>query len=316
MSIERIQITDRQQWLELRKRDCTASTVGALLGVSEYQTRYGLWALKSGLTAEEPDDPVIDDYSITISPMGRGTLLEDKAGELLRLLKPNWIVKKCNEYYRDPAARLGATPDFLANDPDTGDLIVIQVKNPEQSIYRKKWRQDDGSIEPPIDYVAQAIVEAHLTGATRAYVGALIIGHQTEFRLIEAPIHEGLIDHIRLKVAEFWAMVEAKTPPEFDYERDAGTIARLYGTDDESTIILDGWNAAVPLADEDAVLAEEIKGRADRRKAIKAEVLAKIGPAAIAMLDGRIFATARTVNKKAYAIAATSYRDLRIKRSA
>lgn len=311
--IEKIEITSRDQWLALRKQDVTASAIGALLGVSEYQTRYGLYAEKTGLIESEPDEPVIADDSITISPMARGTLLEDKAGELLRALKPDWLIRRAGHYYRDPEARLGATPDFLANDGD--GLIVIQVKNPEQSIYRAKWKREDGAIEPPLDYVSQAIVEAHLTGATRAYVGALIIGHRTEFKLIEVPIHAGLIDRIRAEVADFWAQVAKGEAPPFDYRRDGEFIAKLYGADDQSTIALDGWNQATELADEDAALAAEIKVKTERRKEIKNEVLAKIGPAAVATLDGRIYATAKTVSRKPCQVAASSYRDLRLKRA-
>jgi hypothetical protein len=77
---------------------------------------------------------------------------------------------------------------------------------------------------------------------------------------------------------------------------------------------LTGWNVGPVLADEDARLAAEIKERTERRKSIKAEVVDKMGAAAVAMLDGEVFATARTVNRKAYSVAASSYRDVRIKK--
>ena len=54
--IERIKVScatavGRQQWLELRMRDITASDVGAVCGVSPYRNNSAakVWALKKGL---------------------------------------------------------------------------------------------------------------------------------------------------------------------------------------------------------------------------------------------------------------------------
>ena len=312
MSIEKIAITDREQWLDLRKSDVTASAIGSLLGVSEYQSAYALYAIKAGLAQDEIDEDQIDEYSIRLSPMARGTLLEDRAEVLLRRLKPKWKVEKCQHYFRDPAARIGATPDLLVVD-ENGKKGVVQVKNPEASIYRKKWRSEDGIIEPPLGYVAQAITEAHLTGSEFAYVGAFIVGHVTEFRLVPVPIHAGLIDRIYDVVKEFWRRVAENDPYDFDYAMDGKIIAGLFGVDDGSIVDLSSWNAAVAIASEDARLAAEIKERAARRAEIKAQILEKIGPSAVAMINGSIFATCKTVNRKGYEVKPSSYRDLRIK---
>ena len=311
MQIERIPIVDREQWLALRRRDVTASAIGALLGVSKYSSPFALYALKAGIVAEEPDAPVIDDWSITISPMGRGNLLEDAGAEMLRRLKPAWTVAKGTEYFRDPEARLGATPDIIVNDGTS--IGVVNIKNPEQSIWRREWRQEDGTIEVPTEYAAQVILEAHLVGASRAFIGAFIVGHRTEFRLVEVPLHDGVITRVYDETAKFWRMVENKTPPGPDYNRDGKLLAAIYGDDNGKTVDLSGWNEAGEIADEDARLAAEIKERAERRKAIKAEVLAKVGSAAIATINGDVFATAKTVRRGAYSVQPSEYRDVRIK---
>lgn len=313
--IERVAITSREQWLALRTNDVTASAISALLGASEYQSAYSLWAAKSGLISEVEDEAIVDENSISISPMGRGTLFEDKAAELLRRMKPSWTVIKCSDYYRETASRIGATPDLLVHDPARG-LGTVQIKNPEPSIYRKKWQADGTDIEPPLDYVIQTNVEAHLTGAKWAAIGALVISHRVELRLIPISLHSGLMPELRERVAAFWRNVDAGIAPDPDFGRDAEIIAKLNRDCDGSSIDLSNDNRIRSMLDEDADLASKIKDLTEQRKAIKAETLAKIGPAETAIVDGKVVLTARTIHKKAFEVKATSYRDLRFRRSA
>src|SRR5262245_7287249 len=81
--IERIEYGDREAWLKLRGKDVTASVAGALLGVHEFTTPYGLWALKSGKIAEDPEET---------GPMRRGRLLEPVAIELIQEEHPDWAL--------------------------------------------------------------------------------------------------------------------------------------------------------------------------------------------------------------------------------
>lgn len=288
MSIEKIAIDqekNRPQWLGLRHRDVTASAVSALFGASEYQTAYGLFLLKAGLIEEEGDEPIITEDEISLSPMGRGLLLEDPAEKMLRLLKPDWEVEKNRFYYRDAELRIGATPDLIVNDPKRG-RGVVQMKNPQAS-YRQ-WVQEDGSIEPPLDYVIQTILEAHLTGAAWAKVGAFVVSHRTTLRLIEIPIHPGILDRIKFEVKGFWKRIETgeNYPP--DYARDGSLIAQLYPQDNGTEIDLTGDNALPEYVDL-LETARAIKKTAETdEKLAKAVIAERMGDAAIARIaDGR-----------------------------
>jgi predicted phage-related endonuclease len=302
--IARIPIENREQWLALRQRDITASVAGALLGVHDYITPYGLYALKSGLIAEDPEE----------SPqMRRGRLLEPVAIQMLRENNPSWIdVEPPLAYYRDEAARLGATPDVLAFDGARG-RGVVQIKSVEGSIFRRKWTDDTGEISPPLAPVVQANVEAHLTGAEWAAVAALVVGFGIDLHLIEIPIHRRLIDRIKAEVAAFWDRIERRDPYPPDYARDGWLIAKLYSeTERGTTIDLTSDNALPGLAAEDAHLAEEVKERTARRAAIKSEIIAKIGDAETALFQGgRI--SAKLISRKEYTVSPTRYRDVRIK---
>jgi hypothetical protein len=275
------------------------------VGAHEYLTPLELWALKSGRLAEDPEET---------PPIRRGRLLEPVALDVLREERPGWVVNRGAEYFRDPAARIGATPDAFAMDPErAGTWGIVQVKSVEPSIFRKKWRDEEGEIAPPLWICCQAITEMMLTGTSWACVAALVVGHGVDVHVVDVPAHIGIWDRLRTGVASFWEMVDSGTPPDPDYGRDGAIISALAGDEDGSTVDLSGWNEAFALAAEDSRLAGEIKTASARRKAIKAEVLHRMGSASIATIGGKTFATAKTVRKKAYTVEATSYRDVRIK---
>lgn len=302
-----IQIEDRESWLKLRRADVTASVAGCLLGVHDYTTPLALWVEKAGAASALLGET---------AAQRRGRLLEPVALQLLAEERPSWSVFRCATYYRDPARRIGATPDAMAIDPTRPGFGIVQIKTAEPSIFRRKWRNDDGDVEPPLWIAVQAIVEAELTGASWAAVVPVRVGFGVELDVIDIPLHAGVMDRVRTKVAEFWTLVEAGRRPDPDYARDGELLAALYNQDDGTTIDLTGNNSIIGLADEDATLADEIKLRKDRREAIKAEVLATLGEHAIATVDGRVVATAKTVHRKEYLAKATSYRDVRLRRSA
>lgn len=305
--IERYPVKDRESWLVMRQRDVTASAAGALFGVHEYITAFGLYALKAGLISEDAEET---------APMRRGRLLEPVALQLLAEERPDWKIERGTAYYRDPVARIGATPDAFARDPARSNFGIVQVKTVEPSIFRKKWKNADGETEVPLWIAIQALIECELTGASWACVAPLVIGFGVEIEPIEIPLHSGLMPELRERVAAFWRNVDAGIAPDPDFGRDAEIIAKLNRDCDGSSIDLSNDNRIRSMLDEDADLASKIKDLTEQRKAIKAETLAKIGPAATAIVDGKVVLTARTIHKKAFEVKASSYRDLRFKRSA
>jgi len=311
--IEQWEITDREAWLARRQQDIGASEIGALLGVSDYETPYSLWTRKSGLIERDQDRTVITEEKITLSPLGRGLALEPLAIDLARQLKPKWTIKRGTTYFRDPDARLGATPDAFANDPDRG-FGLIQFKSIEPSVFRQKWINADGEIEAPLEYVVQVNQEAMLTGAAWAVIGVMTISFTVDLLLIEVPVHAGVQERIRAEVPEFWRRVEERDAPPANYARDGETICGMLRESDPGTVIdLSGHNRIRELGARQTELAAMIKSAQDERSAIRAEILEAIGTAETAMVDERIFATAKTIRKKEFLMKATTYRDLRIK---
>ena len=273
----------RDEWLALRKQDVTASVAGALFGVHPYNTPWRIWARACGFVLDNETES---------AAMRRGRLLEPVALQLLReqhcatAERPGWQTQKAGTYFRDPVSRLGATPDAYAIDPEREGFGVIQVKSVEQSVFRRKWRNEAGEVEPPVWIALQALIEAELTGASWACVAALTVGFGVDLAVIDVPLDPGVIARLRERVAEFWRCVETKQPPPIDYERDGEAVLAMHRTDDGSTIDLTGWNRASELTIEDAKAAMAIKDAKARRDAIKAELLDKMGSARLRRSTG------------------------------
>lgn len=302
--IERIRIASREQWLKLRVQDVTASSAACLLGIHPYQTAFSLWAVKTGRISDEIEDS---------PPLRRGRLLEPVAVQLLREDRPDWRISDhpVGMYFRDPIARIGATPDLFAHD-ENGRFGSIQIKTVEPGIFRKEWRDADGNVSPPLWIVVQALIESWLTGAEWAAVAPMVVGHGVELPVVPVPLHDGIIDRIKSEVAAFWRLVESGKTPDVDYARDSKLIEQLYAPTGEM-IDLQADNAAPDLVDERQRLAKQKTAIEDRQKEIKAELLTKLGGASAGrMRDGRII-TANRVSRKAYTVDATSYMDVRIK---
>jgi hypothetical protein len=299
--IERIPIESREQWLSLRRQDVTASAAGALLGLHPYMSAYALFAEKTGLVSS--DAPMN-------AAMERGLELEPIAIRRLQKLYPDWNVTASTYYYRDPDARLGATPDCTAFDP-ARDLGVFQIKSVEPSAFREHWFED-GEMRPPLWICIQALIEAHLTGASWAAVAALVIGYGIDLHVIDVPIHPGIITRIKSETFAFWKMVDEGRQPEPDYGKDAALIEQLFAKPEEIEIDLTGDNELPAIVENYLQLGASIHASEVLRKAARAEILHKIGNASAARIaTGRI--SAKVVKRKAYVVAESNSRTIRFK---
>jgi predicted phage-related endonuclease len=300
--IEQIQITSREQWLAARQQDITASAAGALLGLHPYQTAFGLWAEKTGLVSSD---------GATSPAMQRGLELEPIAIARLAKLHPTWSVERPNAYYRDPEARLGATPDCLVNDPERDGWGCVQIKSVEPSAFREHWCEDD-EIRPPLWIACQVIVEAHLVGADWAAVAALVIGYGIDLHVIDVPIHAAIITRIKDETRKFWQMIEEGREPEPDYGRDAHLIEQLFARPEEIEVDLSADNELPEAVAEYQTLGKSIAEISELRKARRAEILHKMGNATKARIaTGTI--TAKSIKRKGYVVEPSSYRAIKFR---
>lgn len=295
---------NREAWFRERGKDVTASTVAALFDEHPFMSRYELWALKTGRLRRSMEDT---------PQMQRGRLLEPVAVQLLREQKPKWKIEHnaaTETYYRDPEARLGGTPDVIVTRSPRG-RGVIQIKSVEASIYRRNWLVD-GEPEVPLWIALQASLEAYLTGAEWAAVAPLVVGHGLELPLIEVPLVPGVIDAMRERAAEFWAMVAEGHEPVPDYSRDGAVIERIYEqADDGEEVDLTGDERVVELIHNRRMLQGHISALKAEVEEIDAEIKATMGAASVAHLPGGRRITWRTQKRAGQFIAPSESRVLR-----
>ncbi len=285
---------DRQAWLRARGRDITASTVGALFGEHEFLTAFELWARKTGRITQADDET---------PPMRRGRLLEPVAVQILREERPDWQIAHNaaeNVYYRDPAHRLGATPDVIVEAPGKG-RGVVQIKSVEAGTFRRKWHPEgmDAPPEVPFWIALQATLEAWLTGAQWAAVAPLVIGHGLDMPLIDIPLDhmDGVIEAMQERAAEFWRMVEEGREPTPDFDRDGALIESLYSFGDVyEEVDLTGDPGITALVERASLAKSNIQTWTREAERAEAQIKAMMGFAEVAHVPG-----GRRITWKTYA---------------
>lgn len=312
MTIERIPIQSREQWLALRASDITASDVPAVCGEGLFGSPAKVWAEKRGL---------IGAAEMT-EAMKRGLWGEAAVFEAIAWEYPAWEIRRAKVYMRDPDARLGATPDGAAVDPDRKGVGIVQAKVISAGMFQDKWLEspDDkphdafAPATPPLAYQLQTLTEGMLANADWAVIAVLIVdAWRWTLRLFPVDRHPGAETMIRDRVAAFWRdYLDTGVQPPIDATRDAELVKKLFPQDDGSEIDLSGDNE-MPLLVEQLTIARSVKkGAESDEKTAKTAITAKMGPAAVARLaDGRRVSNKLT-KRGAYSVGATEYRMLKV----
>jgi hypothetical protein len=316
MTVERHVIPNgpegRKVWLALRANDVTASDVPAVCGEGVYGSAAEVWARKRGLIPPQ-------DMS---EPMKRGIWGEPAVFEALSWERPDWELRRAKVYLRDPAARLGATPDGVAIDPARAGIGVVQCKVVSEQAFRDKWLSDPADdphdyfapASAPLGYELQTLTEAMLADAQWGVIACLVVGSwKWTLRLFFIDRHAGAEASIRDRVGQFWTRyLDTGVQPPIDADRDEALVKALHPQDDGSEIDLSGDNELPGIVD------DLTTARADKREAEKIEKRAKtiigdkMGPAAFARLaDGRRLSN-KTQHRGAYSVEATEFRVVKI----
>lgn len=297
MTVERYAVTDRDSWLAMRAQDLTASDVGAAAGLDPYKSPLALYAEKTGMLLPQADN----------NAMRRGRWLEAAVLSAIREENPDWDVRPAKVYLRDPALRLGATPDAVAQTHQPG-LTNIQCKVVNRPAYERDWAKG-----PPLGYQLQTLTEGMLLDAQRSLVAALVIDTYTaDLYLHPVPRHEAAEARVRAMATQFWENVAAGTPPPADYQRDAETVAAMFPTSvPEPVLDLTGDNRLAVLLEERAGFKGSLAKFEKAVAAIDTEIKAKLGEAERATLPGWKLSW-KTEKRPAYNVAASERRVLRV----
>jgi predicted phage-related endonuclease len=302
MTIERIPLPRGGGFPLERAEDITASVIGGLFGVHPYANPAQLYAKHRGAEFADPNPES--------AVIRRGHDLEPVIARDVHRQHRKWKIIKPRAYFRDPEAHIGATPDFFI-EGDARGLGVLQCKSVGSWRFSKEWTEDN----PPFWVSLQNQTELMLTGARWGLIAVRVLGDFTwDYFEYQVPHHDGAQRRIREAVADFWAAVRECRQPQLNYERDGPIINALYPNAAPGKVIdlrLD--NRIRDLLTRIELAKADEKSAKTKREIAENEVKDKMGDAEFAVLPGwRV--SWKTINKKAFAVKATSYRDFRVKR--
>ncbi len=309
MTIEIIRPADRAAWLAARQQDVTASVASALLGAHPYTTPYSLWAEKTGRLSPDTEET---------EAMERGNLMEPVVVAMIRKRHPDWSVTYENDraYYRDPALRIGATPDAFLAHPDLFGTGICQIKTASESAFRDFWTDPDtGDIVPPTWIAVQAITEAKLTGCAWACVAVVVITWRGALQLhvVDIPMHDRLWKRLVAKVAEFWATVDAGGEPDPDWLRDGPAVLDVYRDSEPNRRDLTADPALDQLVADYKAAKEQEAGFAALANQIRPRLIAALGNAEQGETANWLI-SARTSHRDSYVVKPSSRRVLSVKK--
>lgn len=277
-----------KDWEILRRSGLGGSDVAAACGLSPWKTPYQLWLEKTGRVEPEFDDEALE-------RMGWGHKLEplllrefgERHDELILTGSEGTYADDDQLWMRANVDALAwAPPDKTSGWENLAGIVEIKTGNHRQV---EHWADD----QVPIYYVAQTQWYAHLLGAPRIYVAALLDTSTYVERVLERD-DELIADLVEL-AAEFWGYVRDDVPPPVDGDEDTRKALSRWTATPEKVVELDRlWDKAITRRDE---LSDQIKMLTRDRDQLDNELRAVMGDAEEAYIGERKIATFRASSK-------------------
>jgi len=283
----------RAEWLTLRRTGAGGSDAAAILGLNEYSSPYSVWADKLGLLPEREDTEA----------MRQGRDLED------------YVARRFCEQTGKKVRRKNASladerrPHMMANiDREVlGESAGLECKT-TSVMNLKKFKNG----EYPAAYYCQCMHYLAVTGWDRWYLAVLVLNQG--FYVYEIERDEEEIQSLIRQEADFWALVESRTPPPVDgSEATKRAIEAMNPTDEDMPpALLYGMEGHV------ATLAMHKQHKKDVEQAIDKinnELRAALAGSAVGLMHG-YEVRLQTIIKQPYTVTPKPYTQIRIKETA
>ena len=171
-----------EEWLQSRKEGIGASEVGAILGLSKFDTPFSIWLKKTGQVEPEPENEA----------MLMGHLLEDAVAKRWEIETGQKVIKASAAdviYVHPEFPYMRVTPDRIAK----GRKKILECKTTAIDVNEDNL---------PIYWVAQVTFQMYVTGIHQADLAWLVNGRH--FGYANIPYDEEFAEYIASKVTEFW----------------------------------------------------------------------------------------------------------------
>lgn len=190
-----------KEWHDLRSKRIGSSDAPVVLGVSPWNTPYGLWMQKMGLSESTKDNEAMS--------WGRET--EPMALELFNQLNRRNMAPQVF----DNSWQMASLDGY---EPTTNEFLEIKCPFRNESDHLKA---KDGII--PEKYLPQIAHQFMLTKADRCYYFSFFKGDHTTIELTRGSFSSIYVDKLMDAEKRFWECMQEFTPPELsakDYETD------------------------------------------------------------------------------------------------
>jgi putative phage-type endonuclease len=188
-------VTDREQWLELRRQGITASEIAAILGLSHYSSPSALYYAK-----RDGSDGYHDNDTMAIGRALEPYVLERFAASTRLPLAYCGLVASLDRPWQL------ATPDAV-----TEEIVPVEAKT---TAYGREWGPQ-GSSRVPLRYLCQLLWQMDVLGADYGYL-AVVIRSTGEFRWYRLGWQDEDILLMRSEAERFMWLIDTGQPPEVD----------------------------------------------------------------------------------------------------
>ena len=253
-----------EEWLKEREYGIGASEVGAILGLSPFETPFSLWLKKTKQVEREPENQA----------MKMGHLLEPVVSQLWEEATGQKVIKASAAdiiYVHPEHDFMRATPDRIVR----GRKKLLEIKTTVTGIDPE---------DLPTHWVAQVIYQQYVTGIHDADLAYLVQGRY--FGYVNIPYDEEFANFIAERVAAFWNenVLADKEPDAIsieDFEFKGSEPGKTVEADDKA---LGEIISLYKKADALGKAEDEVEGL---KKALKLYM----GEAESLVLDGKVLAT-------------------------
>lgn len=244
----------RDEWLKARQCGIGGSDISAITGLNPWRKPIAVYLDKIGEAPEEPES----------ERMYWGSRLEDLIADEFAH-RNNLKVQRRNAILQHPEHSWAlANIDRLIITKDGNGVLECKTT----SAYNKEAWADE---QIPEYYMVQLQWYLFVTGLQYGYLAVLIGGQ--EYKDIRVERNEAMIGALYTIAADFWKLVENRTPPEVDgSESSTETIARLFPASEVLNEIISLPDAAEKLV-QDFILAQAREKQATEAKDAAANAL-------------------------------------------
>lgn len=261
------------EWHEARFAGIGGSDVGAILGLSKWESPFSLWGKKSGRIESEMEESEAMEWGKRLEDVVLQKFHE-KHPELELYAKPGTYFHREREWQR-------ANPDALAFNPITKEWAIVEIKT---AAYEDEWDEKLNII--PATYRAQVLWYLDVFGFERAFVATLFQGRKYREFVVDANHFEM---ELNLDAVQRWRVyLEKDSAPDYDgAEATYETVRKLHPLIDLELPGVELGELGIHFFN----ASSEFEKAEEHLREMKARVMDAMGKAKNGLIDGEVKVT-------------------------